>query len=44
MTALEEILTDKFAKADTQGLRNEVIQIAAVALAWVECHERRAND
>lgn len=41
----EQILTEEYAEALAEGdqaaLRKELIQVAAVAAAWVECIDRR---
>lgn len=39
---LEEVL-EAFAESDPARLRAELIQVAAVAIAWVECIDRRGG-
>lgn len=39
---LDEEVAEAFAESDPQKLRAELIQVAAVAIAWVEAIERRA--
>lgn len=38
---LEEEVSEAFAEEEPEKLRNELIQIAAVAVAWVEAIDRR---
>lgn len=40
---LEEV-AEAFSESDPQRLRAELIQVAAVAVAWVEAIDRRANQ
>ncbi len=37
----EAVLHEKFKMGGDKDVRTEAIQIAAVALAWIECHERQ---
>lgn len=41
---LHEEVYEAFAEKDPQRLREELIQVAAVAVAWVEAIDRRANQ
>jgi len=36
-------LHDKFGGIEAGNVRNELVQVAAVALAWIECIDRRNN-
>lgn len=38
---LDEEVREAFAESDTDNLREELIQVAAVAVAWVEAIDRR---
>lgn len=38
---LQEEVSEAFAEADPRRLRAELIQVSAVAAAWVECIDRR---
>jgi len=38
---LEEEVIEAFAETDSQALIDELVQVAAVAVAWIECIERR---
>lgn len=40
---LREEVYEAFAEPDSQRLRNELIQVAAVACAWVEAIDRRQS-
>lgn len=40
---LEEEVSEAFAESDPQKLREELIQTAAVAVAWVEAIDRQAG-
>jgi len=39
----QEVLRMDFGKKDAADLRKELIQVAAVAVAWIECLERRGR-
>lgn len=41
---LREEFYEASAETDQAKLRNELIQVAAVAVAWVECIDRREKD
>jgi hypothetical protein len=41
---LDEELAEAFAEEDPQALRAELIQVAAVAVAWVEAIDRRESS
>ena len=43
MQILEEEVSEAFAEDDPQVLRRELIQVAAVATAWVEAIDRRGS-
>lgn len=38
---LEEEVYEAFAESDDMTLRKELVQVAAVAVAWIECIDRR---
>lgn len=40
---LEEEVAEAYAEADPEVLRAELIQVAAVAVAWIEAIDRRAE-
>lgn len=40
---LREVASDVFAKSDTAVLRSKVLEVAAVAAAWVEAIDRRTD-
>lgn len=40
---LNEEVTEAYAESDPAKLREELIQVAAVAVAWVEAIDRREN-
>lgn len=40
---LDEEVQEAFAEDDPQKLREELIHVAAVAVQWVECIDRRTN-
>ena len=40
---LMEEVYEAFAETDQKKLRAELVQVAAVAVAWVECIDRRRN-
>ena len=41
---LEEEVAEAFAESDPNRLREELVQVAAVAAAWVECIDRRSRE
>jgi hypothetical protein len=40
---LEEEVCEALAETDQERLREELVQVAAVACAWVECIDRRGK-
>lgn len=40
---LQEEVSEAFAETDPEALRAELVQIAAVAAAWIEALDRRAD-
>lgn len=40
---LNEEVTEAFAESDTEKLREELVQVAAVTVAWIEAIDRREN-
>lgn len=40
---LEEEVLEAFAESDPIALREELVQVAAVAVAWIEAIDRRTN-
>jgi hypothetical protein len=40
---LDEEVAEAFAESDPQKLRTELLQVAAVAVAWVEAIDRRGD-
>lgn len=41
---LDEEIAEAYAETDPANLRDELIQVAAVAVAWAECIDRRADQ
>ena len=41
---LTEEVFEAFAEDDPDGLREELVQVAAVAVAWIEAIDRREDD
>jgi hypothetical protein len=40
---LEEEIAEAFAEADSKNLRTELVQVAAVAVSWIEAIDRRSK-